>query len=101
MDVWGQFSGGWEVTKVFAIVHLLFAAAFMWIGRKSMSAKTTRSKFLLSLNLLVRSRPDAPVQFDTDVDQRESDNEYQKELDRLTNAVITVLLWRRTLQRRR
>jgi uncharacterized membrane protein len=41
MDVWGQFSGGREVTKVFAIVHLLFAVAFIWVGRKSMSGKTS------------------------------------------------------------
>jgi hypothetical protein len=40
VDVWGTFVGGARpVTKVFAVIHLLFAAAFIWIGRKSMSAR--------------------------------------------------------------
>lgn len=41
MDVWGQFSGGREVTKVFAVVHLLFAFVFLWVGQKSMSSTTS------------------------------------------------------------
>jgi hypothetical protein len=39
VDVWGSFSGARPVQKVFAIVHLLFAGAFIWAGRRSMSAK--------------------------------------------------------------
>jgi hypothetical protein len=35
MDLWGSFSGGRPVTKVFVVVHLLFAVAFIWVGRKS------------------------------------------------------------------
>lgn len=41
LDVWGSFSGARELTKVFAIIHLLFAVAFIWVGRRSMSAKTS------------------------------------------------------------
>jgi hypothetical protein len=41
LDVWGSFSGGRPVTKVFALIHLLFAVAFIWGGRMSMSAKTS------------------------------------------------------------
>jgi hypothetical protein len=41
LDVWGLFSGARPVTKVFAIVHLLFAVAFIWVGRRSMSGKTS------------------------------------------------------------
>ena len=41
LDVWGLFSGARPLTKVFAIVHLLFAVAFIWVGRMSMSAKTS------------------------------------------------------------
>ena len=40
LDVWGVFSGGRQLTKAFAVIHLLFAVAFMWVGRMSMSAKT-------------------------------------------------------------
>jgi hypothetical protein len=39
LDVWGSFSGGRPVTKVFALIHLLFAVAFIWVGRMSMSTK--------------------------------------------------------------
>jgi hypothetical protein len=41
LDVWGLFSGARQLTKVFAIIHLLFAVAFIWVGRMSMSAKTS------------------------------------------------------------
>jgi hypothetical protein len=41
LDVWGLSSGARQLTKVFAIIHLLFAVAFIWIGRISMSAKTS------------------------------------------------------------
>jgi hypothetical protein len=34
IDIWGSFNGGRPVTKVFALVHLLFAAAFIWLGRR-------------------------------------------------------------------
>ena len=40
LDLWGLFSGARQLTKVFAIIHLLFAVAFIWVGRASMSAKT-------------------------------------------------------------
>jgi hypothetical protein len=40
VDVWGSFGGGRAVHKVFAVVHLLFALAFVWAGRRSMSSKT-------------------------------------------------------------
>ncbi|PLZ86617.1 hypothetical protein CEN44_19730 [Fischerella muscicola CCMEE 5323] len=35
LDVWGLFSGGRQITKGFAIIHLLFALAFIWVGRTS------------------------------------------------------------------
>lgn len=38
LDVWGLFSGARPATKVFALIHVLFAAAFIWIGRKNLSA---------------------------------------------------------------
>lgn|SRR5690606_20081566 len=41
MDLWAQVSGGREVTKVFAVVHLLFAAGFIWAGRKGWSARAS------------------------------------------------------------
>ena len=37
LDLWGLFSGARPVTRVFAAVHLLFAAAFLWAGRASRS----------------------------------------------------------------
>jgi hypothetical protein len=40
LDVWGLFSGARPLTKVFAIIHLLFAVAFIGVGRMRMSAKT-------------------------------------------------------------
>jgi hypothetical protein len=40
LDVWGVFSGGRQLTKLFAFIHLLFTFAFIWVGRMSMSAKT-------------------------------------------------------------
>jgi hypothetical protein len=40
LDLWGLFSGARPLTKVFALIHLLFAVAFIWVGRTSMSAKT-------------------------------------------------------------
>jgi hypothetical protein len=40
MDVWSAFAGGRPVTKVFAVVHLLFAVAFVWVGRASESTET-------------------------------------------------------------
>jgi len=39
LDVWGSQSGGRPVTKVFVVVHLLFAVAFIWVGRKSVPTK--------------------------------------------------------------
>jgi hypothetical protein len=42
VDVWGSFGAGRPAHKVFAIVHLLFAAAFFWAGRRSLSSRTDR-----------------------------------------------------------
>lgn len=41
VDVWGLFSGARPVTAVFAVIHLLFAVAFLWAGRASRSAATS------------------------------------------------------------
>ena len=41
LDLWGLFSGVRPLTKVFAVIHLLFAVAFIWVGRMNMSAKTS------------------------------------------------------------
>jgi hypothetical protein len=41
LDIWGMLSGGRQLTKVFAIIHLLFAIAFIWVRRVSMSANTS------------------------------------------------------------
>jgi hypothetical protein len=38
LDVWGLFSGARPLTKGFALMHLLFAVAFIWVGRMSRSA---------------------------------------------------------------
>lgn len=35
LDVWGSFSDDRQLTRVFAVVHLLFTVAFIWVGRKS------------------------------------------------------------------
>jgi hypothetical protein len=35
LDVWGSLGEAREFTEVFAIVHLLFTAAFLWGWRKS------------------------------------------------------------------
>lgn len=37
LDLWGLSSGARPLTKLFAIIHLLFAVAFIWVGRMSMS----------------------------------------------------------------
>lgn len=37
LDLWGLFTGARPLTKVFAIIHLLFAFAFIWVGRMNMS----------------------------------------------------------------
>jgi hypothetical protein len=37
LDLWGLSSGARPLTKVFAIIHLLFAVAFIWVGRMNMS----------------------------------------------------------------
>jgi hypothetical protein len=42
LDLWGLFSGARPLTKAFAMIHLLFAVAFIWAGRMSMSAVTKR-----------------------------------------------------------
>ena len=40
LDVWGVFHGARPATAVFAVVHLLFAVAFIWVGRRSVAATT-------------------------------------------------------------
>jgi hypothetical protein len=35
LDIWGSLGEAREFTEVFAIVHLLFTAAFVWGWRKS------------------------------------------------------------------
>ena len=40
LDVWGSFGGGRPLHKVFAVIHLLFALAFLLVGRKEMSVET-------------------------------------------------------------
>jgi hypothetical protein len=37
LDLWGLSSGARPLTTLFAIIHLLFAVAFIWVGRMSMS----------------------------------------------------------------
>jgi hypothetical protein len=41
LDVWGMLSGGRQLTTAFAVIHLLLAIAFIWVGRMSTSAKTS------------------------------------------------------------
>ncbi|HQJ09729.1 MAG TPA: hypothetical protein PLF54_12050 [Deltaproteobacteria bacterium] len=43
LDVWGLFSGARQLTKVFALIHLLFAIAFIQAGRMSMSTRTSQT----------------------------------------------------------
>lgn len=40
LDVLGLFSGARELSKVFMVIHLLFAIAFIWVGRTSLSTRT-------------------------------------------------------------
>lgn len=40
LDVWGLFSGARQLTKAFAIIHLLLATAFVRVGGTSISART-------------------------------------------------------------
>ena len=40
LQVWGVFSGARQLDPVLAVIDLLFAAAFFWAGKMSMSAKT-------------------------------------------------------------
>ena len=42
VDVWGSVGGGRPVHQVFAAVHLLFAAAFIWTRRSSLSTRGGR-----------------------------------------------------------
>jgi hypothetical protein len=42
LDLWGLSSGARPLTKVFAIVHLLFAVAFIWVGRMGMSGSKVK-----------------------------------------------------------
>jgi hypothetical protein len=47
LDLWGLFSGARPLTKVFAIIHLLFAVAFIWVGRMSMSANNEKIRYVV------------------------------------------------------
>ena len=42
LDIWGSFAAGRPTHKVFAVIHLLFAVAFIWVGRRSRSIKERR-----------------------------------------------------------
>lgn len=44
LDIWGLFSGARELTKAFAVVHLLLAVAFVVVGRRSLSAGAARPR---------------------------------------------------------
>ena len=37
LDLWGLSTGARPLTKVFAIIHLLFAVVFIWVGRMNIS----------------------------------------------------------------
>ena len=37
LDLWGLSTGARPLTKVFAIIHLLFAVVFIWVGRINIS----------------------------------------------------------------
>ena len=39
LDMWGSFAGGRPPTKVFAVIHLSFAVAFIWVGRRSITTR--------------------------------------------------------------
>jgi|SRR5690606_4069242 len=41
IDIWGSFGGGRPITKVFAVVHLLFALAFVLAGSRSLSSRAS------------------------------------------------------------
>ena len=41
LDVWGLFSGARQLAMVFALLHLVIAIAFIFVGRASMSNKTS------------------------------------------------------------
>jgi hypothetical protein len=41
LDVWGLLTGARQLAPVFALIHLLIAAAFIWAWRASMSGKAS------------------------------------------------------------
>lgn len=41
IDIWASFGEGRPAHKVFAVVHLLFALAFIWVGTTSISQERT------------------------------------------------------------
>ena len=44
LDVWGLFSGARQLAKVFVVIHLLFAVAFIWArARMSVEVPETRA----------------------------------------------------------
>jgi hypothetical protein len=34
LDIWDSFAGGRPAHKIFAVVHMAFAVAFIWVGRR-------------------------------------------------------------------
>jgi hypothetical protein len=47
LDLWGLSTGARPLTKVFAIVHLLFAVTFIWVGRMNISSSKRKNKDVL------------------------------------------------------
>ena len=41
LDLWGMLSGGRPLTMVFAVIHLLLAIAFNWVGRREWSGPSS------------------------------------------------------------
>ncbi|HEY8468597.1 MAG TPA: hypothetical protein VIL18_03090 [Longimicrobiales bacterium] len=41
LDLWGLVSGARQLTWVFAVIHLVFAIAFVGVGRRSMSGQVS------------------------------------------------------------
>jgi hypothetical protein len=44
LDLWGLSTGARPLTKVFAIIHLLFAVVFIWVGRMNMSGSKEKKQ---------------------------------------------------------
>lgn len=44
VDLWGLFSGGRPITKMFVAIHLSFALAFLWFYRSTKSMRNEELK---------------------------------------------------------